>query len=125
MPELKIKVPRPELYEILDPGHVTAMQWCPDDAAATGALVGWMIAADLEFSHPFAAGTSTTLAIHCDECQAPHRAEPGDWVIQGVTDHWFTWPDAEFDANYRLVTFLDPPAPATSELSPVPPKGER
>jgi hypothetical protein len=81
---------------------VEAMRWRPDQPDAAGALIGWLIAAGAEYQCPSGAGSTTTLAVrHAD--RGWQTADPGDWIIRGVTGQFFPLTDIDFQAAYLPV----------------------
>lgn len=69
------------------PTRVLALQWRPDDPAAVGAMIGWLMAAGCEFRHPSGSGGATTLEIVTLE--GPMLVAPGSWVIRGVAGEFY------------------------------------
>lgn len=81
------------------PVAIDAMQWNPSDPAATGRLVGWLMASGADFHHPSGGGASTTLAIRTLE--GDMLTQPGDWIIRGVAGEFYPCRGDIFEATYE------------------------
>lgn len=71
---------RPATYRSRLSGRtIQAVQWLPDNPAAVGVCVGWLMSLGVNFHHPDGAGGTTTLAIRCANGEEI-TAEPGNWI---------------------------------------------
>lgn len=79
--------------------HMEAMRWQPDDAHEAETLLEWMAAhgGDPE-THVWPNGS---VVILLDDLAEP--AEPGHWVILGVTGRFFAVKPEDYANNYEEV----------------------
>jgi hypothetical protein len=83
------------------PVVIEAMQWDPGDLGNAGTVVGWLMAAGVDISHPSGQGSTTTIAI--STLEGVMVANPGDWIIRGVAGEFYPCRADIFQATYELV----------------------
>lgn len=77
-----------------------AMCWLPDDPAAVGACIGWLMVSRAEFDHPSGMGATTTVRIRTGPGESV-TARPGDWIIRGLKAFMVCTPE-EFAEGYEV-----------------------
>ena len=83
-----------------------AMCWLPDDPAAVGACIGWLMVSRAEFDHPSGMGATTTVRIRTGPGESV-TARPGDWIIRGLKAFMVCDPEA-FAASYEPMSEARP-----------------
>jgi hypothetical protein len=78
---------------------VEALRWEPGDLEKAGEMIGWLMAAGVDFNHPDGMGDTTTLAVRTPNGDKK-VARPGDWIVRGLAG-FHPWPAETFDDNYE------------------------
>jgi len=97
------------------PVVIEARQWLPGNPLHAGEVAGWLLVHGAQFTHetredgPAPMGDRTPLMIQTLEGEM--RADPGDWIIQGVKGEFYPCKPDIFDATYEPAEPQEEPSP--------------
>jgi hypothetical protein len=95
-------------YRLKPTAYVNAMQWIPGDLAATGRIIGTLMADGVPTRHPSGMGPTTTIQIEGDPAK---EAQPGDWLIRTDDREWDVIEATDFALRYEPVPASEEPTP--------------